>query len=123
MARKKRETSLPSPFLKRLTLNPAVNLERSSYPFDLPWLGEDFELKFTTPVTVIMGENGSGKSTPIEAIAALSGYDETGGGKGYRPLDHDQALDRSGAALGDALRAGWLPKITVGWFFRPEGLW
>lgn len=120
MARKKRNTSLSAPFLKRLALIPDIEVDRSGYPFDQPWLGEDFELEFTAPVTVIMGENGTGKSTLIEAIAALSGYDEAGGGKGYRPVDHHRALDRSGATLGDALRAGWLPRITDGWFFRAE---
>lgn len=94
---------------------------RSGYPFDLPWLNdEDFELLFTTPVTIIVGENGTGKSTLIEAIAALSGYDEAGGGKGYRPVDHSNAIDKSGAELADVLRAGWLPKVTNGWFFKAE---
>jgi predicted ATPase len=107
--------------LKRLTLITERFGDRTSYPFNLPWLKEDdLEVEFTTPVTVIIGENGTGKSTLIEAVAALSGYDEAGGGKGYRPVDHSRALDRSGAALGDALRAAWLPKVTDGWFFKAE---
>ena len=106
MARKKRDTSLPSPFLQRLSLNPEADIDRSTYPFDQPWLTDDFKLEFTTPVTIIMGENGTGKSTLIEAIAALSSYDEAGGGKGYRAVDHDGILDSSGSALGDVLRAG-----------------
>ena len=67
-----------------------------------------------------MGENGTGKSTLLEAVAALSGYDEAGGGKGYRAVDHAQALDKSGSGLADLLRASWLPKVTDGWFFRAE---
>lgn len=95
--------------------------EKTGYPFDLPWLqDENFELRFTTPVTIIIGENGTGKSTLIEAIAALCGYDEAGGAKGYRPVDHSTAIDKSGAELADALRAGWLPKVTDGWFFKAE---
>jgi predicted ATPase len=121
MARKRRDTRLPAPFLKRLTLIADRMGDRVSYPMNLPWLDADrFEIAFDAPVTIIVGENGSGKSTLIEAIAALSGYDEAGGGKGYRPVDHSRALDKSGAGLADALRAAWLPKVTDGWFFRAE---
>ena len=67
-----------------------------------------------------MGENGAGKSTLLEGIAALAGYDEAGGGKGYMPVDHSDALEEMGGQLSTALRASWLPKITHGWFFRAE---
>lgn len=121
MARRNKDTKLPAPFLQRIVLRDEVMEENSGYPFDLPWLqDEDFELLFTTPVTIIVGENGTGKSTLIEAIAALSGYDEAGGGKGYHPVDHSNAKDKSGAALARAIRAGWLPKVTNGWFFKAE---
>jgi predicted ATPase len=118
-ARKTRLTNLPAPYLKRLWVRQDANLNEQ-YPFNLPWLNKDFALDLTTPVTIIVGENGSGKSTLIEAVAALCGFDEAGGGKGYRPVDHSNAVDRSGAPLANALRAAWLPKITVGWFFRAE---
>ncbi len=117
--RRKSGTTLPSPFLRRLWLDDAAE-RRDGYPFDLPWLDDAFELEFSTPVTIVVGENGSGKSTLIEAIAALAGYDEAGGGKGYRPVDHEGALDRSGADLASALRASWLPRVTNGWFFKAE---
>lgn len=121
MTRKQRETKLPAPFLKRVFAIPEAIHASEGYPFDLPWLGDgEFELEFTTPVTIIVGENGTGKSSLIEAIAALAGYDEAGGGKGYRPVDHSAAVDKSGAALAQALRAHWLPKVTTGWFFRAE---
>ena len=121
LARKPRPTELPAPFLKGLWAVPEHFPETRSYPFNLPWLDpETFELDFAAPVTILVGENGTGKSTLVEAIAALAGYDEAGGGKGYRAVDHSQAIDQSGAALADALRAGWLPKVTAGWFFRAE---
>jgi predicted ATPase len=114
-------THLPAPFLKRVALKGPLGDLRQDYPFSLPWLRDDaWEVEFTTPVTILMGENGVGKSTLIEALAALAGYDEAGGGKGYRAVDHSRAVDRSGVALADHLRAGWLPKVTDGWFFRAE---
>ncbi|MBN8631992.1 MAG: AAA family ATPase [Rhodobacterales bacterium] len=120
MSRRKQVTQLPAPFLRRLTLLPDRIANRAAYPFNLPWLDEDFALDFTAPVTIVLGENGTGKSTLIEALAALSGYDEAGGGKGYRPVDHSTALAESGGPLAEALRASWLPKVTDGWFFRAE---
>ncbi len=120
MARKKSGTNLPAPFLQRLVVRPNGLESKEGYPFDLPWLNDDFEMRFTTPVTIIVGENGSGKSTLIEAIAAISGFDEAGGSKDHRAVDHSRAADKSGALLGDSLRAGWLPKVTNGWFFRAE---
>lgn len=117
---KARTTRLPAPFLRNLRLREDMP-PADSYPFNLPWLADgSFEVAFSTPVTIIVGENGSGKSTLIEAIAALSGYDEAGGGKGYMPMDHSRAIDRSGALLSDYLRASWLPKLTSGWFFKAE---
>ncbi len=71
-------------------------------------------------MTIIVGESGTGKSTLLEGIADLAGFDEAGGGKGYRLVDHSRALDKSGTLLGPALRAGWLPKLSDGWFFRAE---
>lgn len=114
------QTRLPPPFLRRLTLLPDRIADRAAYPFNLPWLTDGFTLDFTAPVTIIIGENGTGKSTLVEAIAALAGYDEAGGGKGYRPVDHSTALAASGSPLAGALRAAWLPKVTNGWFFRAE---
>lgn len=123
MARRKRDTKLKAPFLKSIFLREdEFEQQRASgeYPFTLPWLKPGFELEFTEPVTIITGENGSGKSTLIEAIGALAGYDEAGGGKGYRSVDNTGARDRSGSALHEVMRAGWLPKVTEGWFFRAE---
>ena len=72
---------------------------RAAYPFCLPFLQDDFELRFSQAITIIVGENGTGKSTLLEGIAALAGYDEAGGGKGYMPVDHSGALEKMGGAL------------------------
>ena len=124
MAYRKQLTRLKAPYLKRILLEPARVADWEKYPWNLPlFRGQAFELEFTTPITIIVGENGTGKSTLLEAIGALAGYDEAGGGKGYRPVDHSGAIDKSGAALADTLRAHWLPKVTAGWFFRAESFY
>ncbi|MGV7217027.1 AAA family ATPase [Bradyrhizobium sp. UFLA05-112] len=115
-----RTINLPAPYLKRVWLEPSKISNRESYPFCLPIFADDFELSFEAPITIIVGENGTGKSTILEGVAALAGYDDAGGGKGYMPVDHSQALEKMGGQLSKALRASWLPKITNGWFFRAE---
>jgi predicted ATPase len=111
---------MPAPYLRRIWLDPSRIDDRAAYPFCLPFLQDEFELSFDRPITIIVGENGTGKSTFLEGIAVLAGYDEAGGGKGYRPVDHSSALEVMGGELSKALRASWLPKITNGWFFRAE---
>jgi predicted ATPase len=120
MARRNKPINLPAPYLKRIWLEPSRITDREAYPFCLPLLSDDFELSFDRAITIIVGENGTGKSTLLEGIAVLAGYDEAGGGKGYRPVDHSHAVEAMGGKLSTALRASWLPKITNGWFFRAE---
>jgi predicted ATPase len=121
MTRKYNHTSLPPPYLKRVWIDDGQVPDRDAYPFCLPMFREpNFELEFDKPVTIIVGENGSGKSTLLEGIAVLAGFDEAGGGPGYRPVDHSRAIERSGGLLAEALKGSWLPKVGRGWFFRAE---
>src|SRR5256885_3216895 len=121
MARRRNQTiNMPAPYLRRIWLEPSRIADRAAYPFCLPFLRDEFELNFDQPITIIVGENGAGKSTLLEGIAVLAGYDQAGGGKGYMPVDHSNALETSGGELSQALRASWLPRITNGWFFRAE---
>src|SRR5665213_2358972 len=119
-SRRNRTIDLPAPYLRRIWLDPSLVPDRNAYPFCLPFLRDGFELSFDRPITIIAGENGTGKSTLLEGIAVLAGYDEAGGGKGHRPVDHSNALEVMGGELSRALCASWLPKITNGWFFRAE---
>ena len=119
-SRRKRDIRMPAPYLRRIWLDPSRIANRAAYPFCLPFLHDDFELSFDRSITIIAGENGTGKSTLLEGIAVLAGYDEAGGGKGYRPVDHSNAIEAMGGKLSSAFRASWLPKVTNGWFFRAE---
>jgi predicted ATPase len=120
-SRRNRVIRMPAPYLRRIWLDPSRIADRAAYPFCLPLLRDDFELSFDRSMTIIVGENGTGKSTLLEGIAALAGFDEAGGAKGHRPVDHSNAIEVMGGQLSSALRASWLPKITGGgWFFRAE---
>jgi len=120
MSKKSRTINLPPPYLRRIWLDETRVSDTGAYPFCLPLFARGFELGFDRAITIIVGENGTGKSTLLEGIAKLAGYDDAGGGKGYMPVDHSTSIEATGDRLADALRASWLPKITTGWFFKAE---
>src|SRR3990170_3727314 len=105
-SRRNRPINLPAPYLRRVWLEPSRITDRAAYPFCLPFLHDDFDLSFDRSITIIAGENGTGKSTLLEGIAVLAGFDEAGGGKGHRPVDHSDAREVMGGELSGALRAG-----------------
>jgi predicted ATPase len=119
-SKRNRKSRLPAPYLKRVWVDSDRVPDRAAYPFCLPYLRDGFDLSFDRAITIIAGENGTGKSTLLEGIAVMAGYDEGGGGKGYHAIDHSNAIEVMGGELSEALRASWLPKITSGWFFRAE---
>ncbi len=112
--------TVTAPYLRRVWLDSELVPSREQYPFCLPFLRFGLDLCFDRSICILAGENGSGKSTLLEGIAALAGYDEAGGGKGYVAVDHSKARETMGGTLGQALRGAWLPKISTGWFFRAE---
>jgi predicted ATPase len=121
MARRHKHTSLPPPYLKRVWIDEEKVPDREAYPFCLPMFREpNFELEFDTPVTIVVGENGTGKSTLLEGIAVLAGFEEGGGGRGIGAVDYDEFTEAGGGKLAEALRGSWLPKVGRGWFFRAE---
>ena len=110
--------SLSAPFLKRISLLPA-RINEQAFPFNLftTLLRADLEIEFPTPVTFFVGENGTGKSTFLNAIATLCGFHLIGGSD-----DHQlsQISDKGSSALASALRPSWLPKVSKGFFFRSD---
>ncbi|CAN0592825.1 unnamed protein product, partial [Ectocarpus sp. 12 AP-2014] len=77
MARR-RETKLVAPYLRNVRVNDPDTAFPKQYPFDLPWLSPEFEMEFDARVTILMGENGTGKSTHLEALAVLAGFNTSG---------------------------------------------
>jgi ATPase subunit of ABC transporter with duplicated ATPase domains len=76
VARKQYQTKLDAPYLKQVTLQP--DKVQDGYPFNLPWLQEpSFELIFDKSVTIIVGENGVGKSTRCRCLANHQKWDHT----------------------------------------------
>ena len=103
-SRRNRPINLPAPYLKRVWLEPSRVTDREAYPFCLPLLRDDFELSFDKAITIIVGENGTGKSTLLEGIAVLAGFNEAGGAKGYMTVDHSGARKNGRTAFDGASR-------------------
>ena len=69
------------PYLRRVELSRSLDIDRSSYPFNIPSICTLDFLDFHPDVTFFIGENGAGKSTLIEAIAIALGFNPEGGTK------------------------------------------
>lgn len=109
-----------APFLRRVWPKPGAPGPRV-FPFSIPAIAaRRFELEFSAPVTIFVGDNGSGKSTILEGLASLCGFGEFGGNRNFRSA-WQEALDagREGD-LGQYLAASWSLKITYGFFTRSE---
>src|SRR5688572_26867312 len=113
--RSSKPSSLTAPFLKSLAFI-EERVKPQEFPFSVPaFRGGKLELTFEQPVTIIVGENGTGKSTLLEGIASRCGFNLSGGNRNHT---YDGAHNMS--PLGNALRLGWLPKVTRGFFLRAE---
>lgn len=95
------------------------------WPFTLPAVQQIAcsSLTFTNPLTLIVGENGVGKSTLVEAIAEAYGLDVRGGHGGRRYA----APDAGRSTLGSKLKLDLTPtgraakaKGAQGFFLRAE---
>jgi predicted ATPase len=89
------------------------------YPFSLPavaWLGRVGRLTLGAGVTFLVGENGTGKSTLLEAIAVAAGLNPEGGSHNFR-----FATRSTESALGEYLVLSWEPrKPRTAFFLRAE---
>lgn len=86
------------------------------YPFSIPAVQDIESMAFTTPVTFFVGENSSGKSTIIEALAVASGFNAEGGTKNYH-----FSTQNTTSELADAITlVRGVKKEKYGYFLRAE---
>src|SRR5260370_19223595 len=88
------------------------------YPFNIPPIASLNSLEITSRVCFFVGENGTGKSTLLEAIAAHYGFGREGGNRNFsfESTDSLSAID----PLVKALRVGFSIRTGSGFYLRGE---
>ncbi len=104
------------PYLLRAVLHPDAQIDFATYPFCIPAIKDLNQIEFHADVTFFVGENGSGKSTVLEALALALGFGPEGGTRnmGFKTTD-------SVSNLHESLRLSrGFKKPTDGYFLRAE---
>ncbi len=70
-------------FVKSIIYNENDVVDKNIYPFNIPVIKSLDEIKLTKNVTFFVGENGTGKSTLIEAIAVNLNLNPEGGTQNF----------------------------------------
>lgn len=87
------------------------------FPWNLP-CAQDLDIYFEGAVTFLVGENGSGKSTVLEAIADLAELPVDGGSRNEMTDRQEQSSE-----LAEAMRGSWRQRPRDAYFFRAETLY
>ena len=106
------------PVLKRITLlRDRVN-DWESYPFSVPVIRRFEEMNLRSRVCFFAGENGTGKSTLLEAIAVHYGFGREGGTRNFSNdiTESNHSID----PLVRALRLSFDKRTGAGFFLRAE---
>ncbi len=89
--------------------------ESDQYPFNLEIIKSFKKLKLSAAVTFLVGENGSGKSTFLESLAAASSLPTIG----EYELEEDPSLIPA-KSLGKYFKIRWKHRTQKGFFMRAE---
>ena len=97
--------------LREVRIDRTAITEPDEYPFHVPALKNLEALEFDHPVTFLVGENGSGKSTFVEALAWAS--ERVAAGSEAVALDTTLQHVRP---LGEAMRLVWGRRTRRGFY-------
>ena len=105
-------------FIQRISID-WDKIEPSSYLRKIDAINKIEELAFEKPITFFVGENGSGKSSLLEALAVAYGFNPEGGTKNYSFSTYD-----SHSQLHEAIRVSkGFRKAKWGYFLRAESFY
>ncbi|MDL4840869.1 AAA family ATPase [Aquibacillus rhizosphaerae] len=104
------------PYIRAMKLKRDEIASFKDYPFNIPALKKLYDLSFHAKVTYIVGENGMGKSTLLEAIAVASGFNPEGGSFNFNFSTRESHSDLESFIR--IVKSGERPKD--GFFLRAE---
>ncbi|HEY1799978.1 MAG TPA: AAA family ATPase [Terriglobales bacterium] len=104
--------------LRKITLLRERVNDWTSYPFSVPPIAKLEELVFHSRICFFAGENGTGKSTLLEAIAAHYGFGPEGGNRNFSSdtTESNHSID----PLVKAVRLSFDKRTGQGFFLRAE---
>lgn len=103
-------------FIKSVYIEQSALAQSGSYVKQIPAIASMEPLSLKAPVTFFVGENGTGKSTLLEAIAVAFGFNPEGGSKNYSFSSRD-----THSALCDFIKLiKTVRHATDGFFLRAE---
>src|SRR6266478_9547451 len=88
------------------------------YPFNIPPIASLNSLEITSRVCFFVGENGTGKSTLLEAIAAHYGFGLEGGNRNFSPKTTDSVTTIE--PLVRPLRLSFAKRTGGGFYLRAK---
>lgn len=120
MSRTRTSRPVAGGFVRHVRLDAGADTGR--YPFTLPvvaQLARAGGLELDPGVTFLVGDNGTGKSTLVEALAVAAGFNAEGGSQSFR-----FATRATESSLGDHLMLRWgTTKPRTGFFLRAESFY
>ncbi len=99
------------PFLKSFSIN---TTRTNPFPFNIPAVKYAKHVELNSPVTVLVGDNGYGKSTLLEAIALKLKLALIGG-----QIEQNAGFEAA-AILQPSIVLHWKREVHSGFFFRAE---
>jgi len=99
------------PLLQSLTINVAQK-SPTTFPYSVPFIETTQQVNFSAPITFLVGENGSGKSTFLEMLACAIGSVTVGS----EPVSTDKSLTPIRQFADAHLKLVWSKRTKKGFF-------